>query len=123
MRLLLDTHIFLWYVNDSPRLKPSASAAIQSADEVHVSVASLWEIWIKISKGALQRRSLTQLADGSGFQLLAVSERHAEAVATLPRLHKDPFDHMLLAQALVEDLTLVTHDDVLARYGVPVLLV
>ncbi len=55
--------------------------------------------------------------------MLAVSERHAEAVATLPRLHKDPFDHMLLAQALVEDLTLVTHDDVLAQYGVPVLLV
>jgi len=90
-----------------------------------VSAASIWELSIKRSLGKLPglSGSLVDIAEKNELELLSVSAAHAEAVGELIRIHGDPFDHLLLAQAKVEGLTLVTHDDILARYGVPILLV
>jgi PIN domain nuclease of toxin-antitoxin system len=114
LRLLLDTHVFLWWSEGSRRLKPVVRRAIVDADEVFVSAASLWEANVKMALGKLEvRASLAATVDASGFQRLA----HADAVRDLPSLHADPFDRMLVAQAAVERLQLVSSDRALARYG------
>lgn len=124
MRLLLDSHVLLWYAAPKSPLKSPAIDAIRDADEVWVSAATIWELAIKQASGKLKlERQLTEMSEGYGFQTLAVSPHHGEAILSLPRLHRDPFDHLLLAQAKVEGLTLVTHDRILGDYGVPVLLV
>jgi PIN domain nuclease of toxin-antitoxin system len=125
MRLLLDTHIYLWAVADSRSLKMDARRLIESADEVYVSSASIWEIAIKAALGKL-RADPVELAgaiDRSGFVELAVSALHAAGVAHLPTHHSDPFDRLLLSQALSEPLRLLTADATLARYSDVVLLV
>ena len=97
---------------------------IRQHELVFVSAASVWELTIKIMSGKLEeRRSLLRLTNEFGFTSLPVTSIHAAAIATLPQLHRDPFDRLLLAQAKVEGLTLVTHDRILSDYGVPVLLV
>jgi PIN domain nuclease of toxin-antitoxin system len=119
MRLLLDTHIFLWVVTDSRKLKGAARRAIAAADAVHVSAASIWEIAIKVRLGKIHGDP-QQLADAigpSGFLELPVSAHHAARVAQLPDHHHDPFDRLLVAQALTEPLVLLTADSLLARYG------
>lgn len=122
--LLLDSHTFHWYDTGDSRLRPDVVTYINVSDPVFVSAASIWELTIKRVSGNFQVTGpLLDVAEAHGFQLLAVSAEHAKAIASLPRLHGDPFDHILLAQARIEKLTLVTHDDILARYGVPVLLV
>ena len=125
MRLLLDTHIFLWAVAGSPLLKPATRRLIEDADETYVSAASIWEVAIKTRLGKIQAdaHALVKAIDASGFVELPVSAAHAAAVAQLQLYHNDPFDRLLIAQALAEPLKLVTVDEVLARYSDLVLLV
>lgn len=121
MRLLLDTHVLIWW-DEGARLSAAARSAIETADQVYVSAVSGWEIAIKVSLGRLRpTRTLTQAAEDSGFEELAVRLRHGEQLARLPALHRDPFDRMLVAQALAERLTLVSRDRALARYEVPLI--
>jgi len=124
VRLLLDTHAFLWWVAGSRELSRKARSAIGSGrNECLVSVASAWEIAIKISLGRLRidgslDRFLAEQIAANAFQPLPIDLKHAARVATLPFHHRDPFDRLLAAQALAEDLTLVTDDPAFARYGV-----
>jgi PIN domain nuclease of toxin-antitoxin system len=120
--LLLDTHVFLWWRTNSERLSLSAREAIATASIVFVSAASAWEAAIKIALGRLTLPEPFGVGvDRSGFRRLAISFEHAEAAAALPRHHGDPFDRMLVAQARLEAVTLVTHDQMLAPYDVTTL--
>lgn len=127
MRLLLDTHVFLYWVLGDPRLSPLAEASIKdSGTQVYLSAASVWEMAIKLSLGRLRLEGdLLGFVEGelrqNGFQALPVTYRHASRVATLPPLHRDPFDRLLVAQALEENLTLVSGDAEIARYPVELL--
>ena len=126
VRLLLDTHIFIWTANDSPRLHPAIRALVaEPANAVFVSAASVWEIAIKSSLGRQTDLALpdtpANMALALGFSELPVNFAHAQRAATLPPLHNDPFDRMLIAQAQVENLTLVTADPAILRYNVTVL--
>jgi PIN domain nuclease of toxin-antitoxin system len=121
--LLLDSHVLIWYVDGDPRLSDADAILIRKTEEVYVSAATVWELTIKMTLGKLPQRSVMDLAVETDCKLLPISPEHAQAIASLPRHHGDPLDHLLLAQAKVEGLTLVTHDGILARYGVPVLLV
>ena len=125
MRLLLDTHIFLWAVSGSARLKPATRRLIESADQVYVSAASLWEVAVKASLGKIEADpdALVAAIDASGFIELPVRAAHAAGVARLPPHHNDPFDRLLIAQALAEPLTFLTADALLVRYSDLVLLV
>jgi PIN domain nuclease of toxin-antitoxin system len=119
MRLLLDTHVFLWVVSDNRRLKPATRDYLSRADVVYVSAASIWEIAIKSRLGKIDADP-TALADAiqeSSLQELHVTAKHAAAAATLPPHHTDPFDRLLLAQAFMEPLRLVTADKTLSAYG------
>jgi PIN domain nuclease of toxin-antitoxin system len=118
MRLLLDTQIFLWFLADSPRLDAATRARIDEADEVFVSAASVWEAAIKAGLGKLDV-SADDLVAGiaaSGFVELPVRAAHGAALARLPPHHRDPFDRLLVAQALSEPLRLLTADALLAQY-------
>jgi len=119
MRLLIDTQIFIWAVMDSPRLGRKARYAMLDADEVVVSAASIWEIAIKTKLGKLEGDPVEFVAamGASGFQELKISAKHAAKVHELPLYHRDPFDRMLIAQALVEPMRLLTADSVLAQYS------
>ncbi len=124
MRLLLDTPAFLWWLGANRELSRRARAAIGSGrNECFVSVASGWEIGIKVSlgtlkvEGALDRFLPEQLA-ANAFQPLPIDLKHCARVAGLPFHHRDPFDRMLVAQALEEELAVVTADPVFAKYGV-----
>lgn len=122
MSLLLDTHVLLWWRLDSRHLRGDARLRIERADRVFVSAASGWEVAIKIGAGRLRLKDrFMWLVEASGFQQLMVTIEHAERLLALPRHHRDPFDRMLVAQAQVEGLTLVTHDRKMEPYGVPVI--
>ena len=122
MSLLLDTHVVLWWRLDSRRLHRDARRLIEAADRVFVSAASGWEVALKIGTGRLRLQDrFSGLVEASGFEKLPVAFEHAEQLTALPRHHSDPFDRMLVAQAQVEGLTLVTHDRALEPYGVPVI--
>jgi PIN domain nuclease of toxin-antitoxin system len=125
MRLLLDTHVFLWAVAGSPLLKPATRRFIEDADEVYVSAASIWEVAIKARLGKIEAdaQGLAAAIDASGFLELPVSAAHAAGVARLALHHHDPFDRLLVAQALAEPLKLLTADAVLAKYSDVVVLV
>ncbi len=123
-RLLFDTHAFLWWLeSDTPRLHPDAIAAITNAQNiVCVSVVNAWEVAIKISTGKLRMtHRFADLVEHYGFSTLPVLLPHAAAVQTLPLHHRDPFDRMLIAQARVEGLTLITRDPNMRKYDVPIL--
>lgn len=118
MNLLLDTHVLIWW-DEGRRLAPDAGRAIEEADAVYVSAASAWEIAIKIGLGRLRpTRTVEQATAESGFLELPISFRHAQNGAELPMHHRDPFDRLLIAQAVIEELTLVTRDPVFGRYRV-----
>lgn len=128
MRSLLDTHIALWAIVDSPRLSLSAREQILAPQStIFVSAASIWEIAIKHSLGRgdmpVSGKRAAALFLAAGYQLLPIGAEHAAAVETLPPIHADPFDRMLVAQALVEPLRLLTHDQTVASYGNGILLV
>lgn len=118
MRVLLDTHLLLWALGAPARLPAEARRVIRDA-EVYVSAASIWEISIKASLGKLRadpHEVLAALAP-AGFLALPVTGEHAARVVDLPPIHRDPFDRMLVAQALGEPMHLLTDDAVLGRYG------
>jgi PIN domain nuclease of toxin-antitoxin system len=119
MRLLLDTHLFLWAAGGSPLLKPAVRRIIESADQVYVSAASIWEIAIKSRLGKIEAHpdELVAAIDASGFQELPVTSAHAAAVWRLPLHHQDPFDRLLVAQSITEPLRLLTADAILGRYS------
>lgn len=123
MRLLLDTHAFLWWLADDRKLGARARAAIADpASEVHVSAASAWEIAVKRAAGKLRAPgNIREWIERSAFADLPITVEHAVAAAELPRHHGDPFDRMLVAQARLESLTLVAHDAELELYDVPLL--
>ena len=121
-RILLDTHLLLWAVSEPKKLSAHARRRIDEA-EVFVSAASIWEVSIKAALGKLTADPARLLAEiePAGFRLLPVTGQHATAVALLPPLHNDPFDRMLVAQAEIDTLILVTRDRRLASYGVPLI--
>ena len=119
MRYLLDTHVLLWWVEGVPMESPAEQVLNDFGNDILVSVISPWEIAIKESKGRLQPPSdLPQLIADSGFDILPVRWEHARRIASLPNHHGDPFDRMLIAQALEEDCAIITRDQHLQNYGV-----
>jgi PIN domain nuclease of toxin-antitoxin system len=123
VKLLLDTHVLLWWLQESPRLPRSAYEAINDPVNLAVvSAATVWEAAIKRNLGKLDSPDdlAAQLA-AHRFTSLSVTVDHAEAAGALPRLHDDPFDRMLAAQAMAEGLTLVTLDRRLGEYGADIL--
>lgn len=120
--LLLDTHVFLWWRMNAPDLTEEARHAVARADTVLVSAASAWEAAIKVALGRLTLpEPFARGVEGSAFVKLAITFAHADRVGHLPHHHGDPFDRLLVAQAQVEELTLVTHDRKLEPYDVDVL--
>lgn len=118
MRLLLDTHVLIWW-DEGARLSKRAAEAIRAADQVYVSAVSGWEIAIKASLGSIETtRDVVVAVAESGFEELPLRLSHTEALRALPRHHRDPFDRMLIAQAISEGLTLVTRDRALDDYGI-----
>lgn len=125
MNLLLDTQILLWTVREPSRLSPTARALIaDAANALFFSAASIWEIAIKHGRGRENFRfDPLEMRIGlldRGYEEIAVTGEHAVVVATLPPIHKDPFDRLLVAQALIDGLTLLTADRTLARYPGPI---
>lgn len=122
-RLLLDTHVLLWWLADDPVLGAAARAHIaDSRNEVFVSAASTWEISIKRTKGLLQAPdNLDTAVEDEGFSKLPISLFHGESAGALPEIHRDPFDRMLIAQAQAEGLELITSDSEIPKYGIRVL--
>ena len=122
MRLLVDTHVLLWWRGDSPQLSPLARREIADPkNEVCVSVATLWEIVLKRSAGRLNfPDELEQVLREESFTLMPIGFQHLRTTERLPFLHKDPFDRMMIAQALAEGIPIATGDRVFAAYGVQV---
>ncbi len=122
-KLLLDTHVVLWWLFEPERLTTSALEAIRESDAVFVSVVSAWEAAIKSSVGKLELpKSFSEALGDCGFAELLIQFSHAERCAGLPLHHRDPFDRMLVAQSQAEDLLLVTHDRQLRSYDVEILV-
>jgi PIN domain nuclease of toxin-antitoxin system len=124
VRLLLDTQAFLYWAGDNPRLPKRARSAVQNPrSSVNLSAASIWEIRIKVARGSLRLRfdDVGAKARDYRFELLPIMPDHAQAAGDLPRHHDDPFDRMLVAQAQIEDLTLVSGDALLEPYSIPLL--
>jgi len=122
MRLLLDTHALMWWLEDNPRLGPRARQRLADPDnEVIASMVSLWEITIKWRIGRMHQSgsAFAALLDEQGLAPLTVERAHILMLEQLPLLHGDPFDHLLLAQASAEDATIVTNDRHMTAYGVP----
>lgn len=123
-RLLLDTHVFLWWLGNTPKLgKPARDAIADPTALVHVSAVTVWEITIKARLGRLNPGTdrIDQEIAANHFVELPISAQHALVAGNLPPHHSDPFDRMLIAQAQVEDLVMVTHDSIFPAYGVTVL--
>ena len=123
MKLLLDTHAIIWYIWDNPRLSSHIRQMIKDdSTDIYASVVSFWEMSIKYRQGKLDLRSslvdTVHLLRCHGFQILDVCLNHIFQLDALEQHHKDPFDRMLIAQALTEDFAIVGCDDVFDRYGV-----
>ncbi len=125
MRLLLDTNVLLWILGDDPRLSDKAKAAyLDGENEVIVSIASAWEIFIKIGTGKLQigskdpARFLRAQLRENGIGLLGIKYEHVARLLSLPDIHKDPFDRLIIAQALHEGLPVLSSDPIFAAYNV-----
>ncbi|MBV8629441.1 MAG: type II toxin-antitoxin system VapC family toxin [Silvibacterium sp.] len=123
-RYLLDTHVLLWLNSDLRRVPKRVIAALDEAAEVYFSASSAWELSIKQSLGKIRLASpVSSFAKQSNFLELPVTTRYAEAAATLPLHHRDPFDRLLVTQAIVEGLVLVTSDRQLSAYDVKILAI
>ena len=123
MSLLLDTHASLWWLADDAALKTEARKTIGDPPSIiYVSAASAWEISIKKALGKLDAPDdLPAALIANHFQSLPITIAHALSAGQLPRHHDDPFDRMLIAQALAEQLTVVTHDTMFRPYGIPII--
>jgi PIN domain nuclease of toxin-antitoxin system len=124
MNLLLDTHALLWWLADAAELGSNAREAIRDPSRVvHFSAVNVWEVVIKRALGKLTvPRQFPRVLNEQPFERLAMTVDHAFKVGELPMHHRDPFDRLLIAQCLVEGLTLVTHDGDIAKYDVPIIL-
>jgi PIN domain nuclease of toxin-antitoxin system len=122
-RLLLDTHVLLWWLSDDAQLGQSTRQAIADPrNDVYISAASTWEISIKKSLGKLSAPDdMDSIIDDEGFDKLPISLFHGDQAGMLPGHHKDPFDRMLVAQAQSEGLVIVTNDEKITRYGIRVM--
>ncbi len=127
MRALLDTHAFLWWVTDDPQLSPAARDTIGDGEnQILLSVVSVWEIVLKAGlgrvtfEGGSAAGSIPEQIEANAFEILPIHLRHALRLGDLPDVHRDPFDRMLAAQALEEDVPLVTGDSRLGEYPVRV---
>ena len=124
MKILADTHTFLWFVTDAPQLSAKAKMILEAQDtDRFFSIASVWEIAIKTSLGKLTLRKpleefLPEQLAANRFTLLNIAAEHAFRIVRLPSHHRDPFDRMLVAQCLAENLPLVSSDDALDAYGI-----
>ena len=119
-RLLLDTHVLLWWLSDDSQLgEASRQAIINPRNQIYVSAASTWEISIKKSTGKLSApEDLDAIVEGEGFDKLPITLFHGEQAGLLPGHHKDPFDRMLVAQAQSEGLVIVTNDEKITQYNI-----
>jgi PIN domain nuclease of toxin-antitoxin system len=122
MRLLLDTHIYLWWDDGGAKLAENIDAALRDPDNtIYVSAASIWEIAIKRSLKKLTfSKGIAASIAANQFNSLPITAEHAEEAASLPRHHRDPFDHILIAQARIEQMTLVTIDAKIGKYAVSI---
>ena len=126
MRFLLDTHTFLWWVTRHPRLSQRVRSVFEDeTTQIFFSAVVAWEIAIKVRLGQLEfqgdpAREIPNQVAANGFLTLPIEVRHALQVGALPLLHRDPFDRLLVAQALLENLVVLTSDPAIARYGVQV---
>ena len=123
MKLLLDTHSLIWFLNGDEKLSDKARYAIEDpSNSKIVSIASIWEIAIKISldKFKFQKgfKHFLDMVDDNGFEILPISFEHAIELSTLEFIHRDPFDRLLVAQCLAEKLTILTKDDNIRRYPI-----
>jgi len=124
MRLLLDSHTFLWFIMGNARLSAAARAMIEEqANEKFLSVASLWEIAIKVSIGKLSLSApfetlISQQLNANGFELLSLEVKHTVPLIGLPFHHRDPFDRLLIAQAMVEQMQIVSIDSTFDAYPI-----
>ena len=120
MRLLIDSDAFLWWGENSPALGSAARSAIADpVNEALISVAALWELTIKASSGKLTLPAdLETMAATLGFSVLSINFMHLRRLGLLPRVHRDPFDRMMVAQALSEGIPIITGDRAFAAYGV-----
>ena len=119
MRILLDSHAVLWWLEDNSSLGSLCRELIENADEAFVSAVTPWELGIKRSLGKLSMPDgLSGVLESDGFKLLSITGAHAELAPSLPPFHRDPFDRMLVAQAQLEALVLVTADKALAGYDI-----
>jgi PIN domain nuclease of toxin-antitoxin system len=124
VKVLLDTHTFIWFIAGSPRLSAPVRAAIESAEnDRFLSAASIFEMAIKISLGKLRiEEPLDQLLareiDSNAFSLLSIEVRHVAMLASLPFHHRDPFDRLLAAQAYTDDMLLLSTDEAFDAYGI-----
>lgn len=118
MNLLLDTHILLWWLDNSPQLPEKAKSLISDIDNIiFVSAVSIWEMSIKSALNKLKiPNDLANIANACAFEELNITHTHAQKAGHLPAIHHDPFDRMLIAQAQSEDLHLLTHDQMLKKY-------
>jgi PIN domain nuclease of toxin-antitoxin system len=127
VRLLLDTHAFLWFIEGSPNLSSVARGAIENRENQRfLSIASLWEIAIKVSVGKLELgMTLTELVErevyGNAIEIITIQSEHLDQLAKLPFHHKDPFDRLMISQSRVESLPVVTRDSAFALYPVQML--
>jgi PIN domain nuclease of toxin-antitoxin system len=126
MRYLLDTHAFLWFVTDDSRISPKAKSIIKdNHNEIYFSAASAWEMSIKSRlgrltiEGELEPFIVQQLAENS-FSPLSITISHSIYTSTLPEIHKDPFDRMIIAQSKVENMSLISKDKNIKKYKVPI---
>ena len=123
--LLLDTNAFIWFVGDEDTLSEEVRAEIETNEHVFVSIATFWEMAIKHCKGLLElSNTITELMEICGrlsISILQINGSHLDVVSQLPLIHKDPFDRLIISQAKVEGLTIVTSDHVFSEYGVPVI--
>lgn len=119
MRLLLDTHILLWVLADSPQINQIKPLILSNETEVYISTASWWELAIKIGIGKIDVKldEIRAASANSGFIDLPILGLHTQAILTLPMLHRDPFDRMLIAQAISEPMQLITNDNALSAYS------
>jgi len=120
LRFLLDTHVALWWANDPRQLTETARSLITDGrNEVFLSSASVWEAAIKTAAGRLSTPTpIFEAASSAGLRELTINWAHAQCAAALPPLHRDPFDRMLVGQALVEELVLITRDPLVRQYSV-----
>lgn len=120
MRILLDTHILIWILDESPELSQKTISLIKSADEVYASTVNIWEIVVKHSMGKLvldfKIEDLLNVITYSGIEILNIKPEHALKLADLEDIHEDPFDRMLIAQSIVEPLHLFTTDSKVTQY-------